>query len=200
MLPGRETRVFEPPFRSFDQLIEAITRELGAELDLPFAIFGHSMGALLAFEWARRLRREGHANPIWLIVSGRCAPHLESNANRLHSLPDQEFIEQLNRLYDGIPDEILRSPEAMEYYLPILRADISVVESYIFREDAPLNCPVTVFAGSTDASVTRDELLAWRRHTTEEFAMRYLPGGHFIPDQPLLSAISATLVSPIGDR
>jgi medium-chain acyl-[acyl-carrier-protein] hydrolase len=193
LLPGREMRRTEPAHTDLDTLVDALTAQLQPWLDLPYAIFGHSMGSLLAFEWVRRLERDGQSMPEWLFLSGRRAPDSPPDGHLLHALPDSQFLEQLAGLYQGIPQEILRDPELMAVFLPILRADISVVESYRFREDGPLNCPITVFSGAQDASVTWDQLLAWKRQTCQRFALQLLPGGHFYPQEPLLQTISATM-------
>jgi medium-chain acyl-[acyl-carrier-protein] hydrolase len=194
LLPGREMRRSEPAHTSLNTLVDAIAGELLPWLDMPYAIFGHSMGSLLAFEWVRRLQHRGHAMPSWLFLSGRRAPDSPHDGRPpLHPLPDPEFLEQLVDIYQGIPQEILREPELMNLFLPILRADIAVVESYNFQEDEPLDCPMTVFAGSKDASVNWDQLLAWNRQTRRSFAVELLPGGHFYPHEPLLRTISATL-------
>jgi medium-chain acyl-[acyl-carrier-protein] hydrolase len=168
-------------------------RELRPWLNLPYAIFGHSMGALLAFEWTRRLQRDRHPMPDWIFLSGRRAPDVPDDTSLLHSLPDRDFVEQLTRRYNGIPQEFLENNALMEVFLPILRADVAVVESYSFREGEPLDCPITVFAGAKDKSVSWDQLLAWKRHTRRRFAMHVLPGGHFYPQRPVLDTISTTL-------
>ncbi len=192
-LPGRETRLSEPLYSQMDPLVDALDRELRPWLEIPYAIFGHSMGALLAFEWARRLRRDGYSIPAWLFLSGRRAPDAPGDGRLLHSLADRKFVEELTRLYNGIPPEFLGDEALIEVFLPILRADIAVVESYRFREDEPLDCPITVFAGIDDESVSWDQLLAWKRFTSRRFALQMLPGGHFYPQRPLLQTISATL-------
>jgi medium-chain acyl-[acyl-carrier-protein] hydrolase len=176
-----------------EPLVDAIAGELRPWIDIPYVVFGHSMGALLAFEWVRRLQREGHSMPAWLFLSGHRAPDLPGDGKLLHALSDHEFVAELTRRYNGIPEEFLRNAELLEVFLPILRADIDVVESYSFREDNPLDCPITVFAGRQDTSVSWDQLLAWKRQTRRRFAMQILPGGHFYPHPPLLQAITATL-------
>ena len=193
LLPGRETRLSEPAYNQIDPLLDAMSRELRPWLDIPYAVFGHSMGALLAFEWARRLRRDGHSMPAWLFLSGRRAPDAPSDTRLLHSLADREFVEELTRRYNGIPPELQGDPALKEVFLPVLRADIAVVESYCFREDEPLDCPITVFAGMNDATVSWDQSLAWKRQTRQRFAMQVLPGGHFFPRRPMLQTIGSTL-------
>ena len=193
LLPGRETRRSEAAFTDLATLSDALAAQLGPWLDLPYAVFGHSMGSLLAFEWVRRIQRDKLPMPKWLFLSGRRAPDSPVDAQFLHPLPDHEFVQELTRIYQGIPLEILRDPELMEVFLPVLRADISVVESYRFQSSEPLECPLTVFAGSQDSSVTWNELLAWKRQTSRRFAMQLVPGGHFYPPEPLLESISAAL-------
>jgi medium-chain acyl-[acyl-carrier-protein] hydrolase len=176
-----------------EPMVDAMARELRPWLDTPYVVFGHSMGALLAFEWVRKLQRSGHPMPAWLFLSGHRAPDMPGDTRLLHSLSDREFVAELTRLYRGIPDGLLLEAEFMEVFLPILRADIAVVESYRFQEDEPLDCPITVFAGSQDTNVSWDQLLAWKRQTRRRFAAQIFPGGHFYPHPPLLQAISATL-------
>jgi len=192
-LPGREVRHSEPLFTQMEPMVDAMARELRPWLDTPYVVFGHSMGALLAFEWVRKLQRSGHPMPAWLFLSGHRAPDMPGDTRLLHSLSDREFVAELTRLYRGIPDGLLLEAEFMEVFLPILRADIAVVESYRFQEDEPLDCPITVFAGSQDTNVSWDQLLAWKRQTRRRFAAQIFPGGHFYPHPPLLQAISATL-------
>ncbi len=193
LLPGREMRLSESLYTHIEPLVEALDRELRPWLDMPYAIFGHSMGALLAFEWTRRLQREGQPMPDWIFLSGRRAPDMPDDTSLLHLLPDHDFVEQLTRRYNGIPQEFLENSALMEVFLPILRADIAVVESYIFQEDEPLDCPITAFAGANDQSVSWNQLFAWKRHTRRRFQMQIFPGGHFYPQRPLLQTISATL-------
>ncbi|MGD0939057.1 MAG: thioesterase domain-containing protein [Terracidiphilus sp.] len=194
LLPGRETRLSEVLFTQFDTLLDAMDRELRPWLDIPFAVFGHSMGALLAFEWVRKLQRDGAAMPAWLFLSGRRAPDTPDDNHLLHPLPDSEFVKQLARVYDGIPQEFLENEALLEVFLPILRADIAVVESYRFQEGEPLDCPMTVFSGINDTSINWNQLRAWQRQThRRRFAMQVFPGGHFYPHGPLLQSISATL-------
>jgi medium-chain acyl-[acyl-carrier-protein] hydrolase len=193
LLPGREVRFSEDRFTDIDLLVDAIVEQWQPLLDLPFVVFGHSMGTLLAFECVRRLQSAGAAMPLWLLLSGRRAPDCPSDTHPLHGLPDDEFIDQLHRIYKGIPEELLDNPEILEIFLPTLRADIAVVESYRYREMDPLDCPLTVFAGADDTSVSWQQLLAWKRQTRGQFSAQIFPGGHFYPREPLLRSIAATL-------
>jgi medium-chain acyl-[acyl-carrier-protein] hydrolase len=174
-LPGRGKRRREPPLTSLSKLVELLG---SVPLKEPFAFFGHSMGALVAFELARLLRREGRALPLHLFVSGRSAPQLNSCHRPLHNLPTSELMQELHQL-DGTPTEVLEHPELMEMMLPILRADFSICDTYEYREEEPLACPISAFGGFQDVDVPRQNLEAWSEQTSNSFTLRMLPGKHF---------------------
>ena len=189
-LPGRGARIIEPPFTELVPLIEAASLALAPHLDRPFAFFGHSMGALIGFEIARQLRRDNGSQPVHLFVSGRCSPQTVKDPT-LHELPDSEFIETLRRL-NGTPKEMLEDPALMELVLPIIRADFAVCNSYIYAPEPPFDFPITAFGGLEDQTVSRVCLEGWRKHTTNSFIVRMLPGDHFFLNtlrSPLLAAI-----------
>jgi medium-chain acyl-[acyl-carrier-protein] hydrolase len=177
-LSGRGQRINEPPFRSLDALIPALAAALRPHLDRPFAFFGHSMGALVSFELARYLRGHGGAAPEHLFVSGHAAPRPGRRREKIFDLPEPEFKEQLRRL-NGTPHEVLEHPELMELLLPLLRADFSVCDTYVYAERQPLDCPITAFGGLGDASVSREDVEAWAAQTAGDFSVRMLPGDHF---------------------
>jgi medium-chain acyl-[acyl-carrier-protein] hydrolase len=196
-LPGRGTRLREQPFTSLDALVEAAAEAIAPSLDKPFALFGHSMGAMISFELARRLREQGRPQPAHLFVSGRRAPQLPNDDPVSYNLPDADLGRELLRL-NGTPKEVLEHPELMELMLPLLRADFSVVETYVYRPGVPLDCPLTAFGGLRDSEVGREQLEAWSEQTTSEFALRMLPGDHFFLNDAqaqtlLLSALSRDL-------
>jgi len=196
-LPGRGTRLREEPFTNLDALVAAVAEAIAPLLDKPFALFGHSMGAMISFELARRLREQGQPQPSHLFISGRRAPQLPNDDPISYNLPDAELGQELLRL-NGTPKEVLEHPELMELMLPLLRADFSVVETYDYRPGVPLDCPLTVFGGLRDAEVSREQLDAWREQTTGEFALRMLPGDHFFLNDAqaqtlLLSAVARDL-------
>jgi surfactin synthase thioesterase subunit len=176
--PGRGHRINEPPVTRLSQLVELLGSALAGSLDGPFAFFGHSMGALVAFELARLLRREGRALPLQMFVSGRSAPQLNRCHPPLYNLPQNELVQELLRL-DGTPREVLEHPELMELMLPILRADFSICDTYEYTEAEPLDCPITAFGGLQDAGVPRRNIQAWREQTSRSFSLRMLPGNHF---------------------
>jgi surfactin synthase thioesterase subunit len=170
-------------------------------LDRPFAIFGHSMGALLAFEWARRLEGERGIQPLHVFVSGRRAPDRPHTGPLLAPLPDTEFLQVLADVYHGLPDELLKEKDLMDVMLPVLRADLAVVESYSFAPGHALMSAVTAFAGADDDTVSYDQLLGWARHTTGSFKAGLFPGGHFFSPEHMLESIAGALnasVAPSG--
>jgi len=176
-LPGRETRIKEPLFTDLVPLIPALTSALIPHLDLPFVFFGHSVGALISFEVARRLRRLQYSQPSHLFVSGRDAPQLPV-LTPIHQLPDGEFLTEIRR-YNGTSANVLQHAELIKLFLPILRADLAINETYAYADDIPLNCPISVFGGQDDAIATPDSLTAWRDHTSSNFSLRIFPGDHF---------------------
>ena len=191
-LPGRAARIAEPPWTDMDQLLRALGRALTPYLDKPFALFGHSMGALIAFNLARHLRRECDAQPIHLFVSGRCSPQTmkEPVDFKLAELP------KMLRRYNGTPEEALEDPELMELVLPVLRADLALCRSYVYTSEPPFSSSITAFGGLQDYGVPRDCLEGWSEHTTGSFVVRMLPGDHFFLNTsrlPLLEAISKEL-------
>ncbi len=177
-LPGREVRVRESPVADLRALGVALAEALGPSQGLPDVFFGHSMGAILAFETARAQRRAGASGPVALVVSASAAPHLPRHKPPTHELPDNEFRAELARL-NGTPRELLHSDELMALMLPTLRADFAACHTYACVAEAPLACPITVFGGEADSEVARDQLEPWRVHTSGAFACRMLPGDHF---------------------
>ncbi|MBI5032172.1 MAG: thioesterase [Chloroflexi bacterium] len=177
-LPGHGTRIAESPFTQLAPLVQATANALLPYLDKPFALFGHSLGALLTFELARYLRRTHHITPVCLIVSGHGAPYIPDRNLPIHDLPDAEFIAKLRAL-KGTPSQVLDNPELLEIILPVLRADFAMCETYRYEPVAPLECPIAAFGGLSDAYVSHVELEGWREQTTAPFAIRMFPGDHF---------------------
>jgi acyl transferase domain-containing protein/surfactin synthase thioesterase subunit len=178
-LPGREERLQESPMTDMPTLLDALTQEVLALADKPFAFFGHSMGAVLSFEVARRLRAAGDTQPMHLILSSRAAPQLVNNDESMRFLPDTEFLEKLHGLYGAVPQAIRENAKLREIFLPILKADVTLLETHDYVPGAPLGCPISVFGGGADPSISNDMLLAWREHTEAEFAHKMFPGDHF---------------------
>jgi len=178
-IPGREARLAEPSITDCARLIAEMTAALAGYMDKPYVIFGHSMGALLALDLARSLRSAGLPEPSGLFVSGRNATHVPLKHGAIHQMADEEFLEALATRYGGLPQEVLDTPELMELYLPILRADMKLLENHRYEALAPLACPIAAFAGKDDRNVSAAGLEAWREHTTAEFETKWFEGGHF---------------------
>ncbi len=177
-LPGREHRLAEPPIDDIRSLAAVVGDELGRSLDPPFALFGHSMGALLAFEVARHLRRQARSGPDCLIVSAHRAPHIPNQQDQIHEKPTSEFLQELRQL-NGTSAEVLEDRELIELMLPVLRADFKAAESYRHIEEPPLQCPIVAYGGTTDSMVSERELADWRTHTNGDFAQKMFEGDHF---------------------
>jgi medium-chain acyl-[acyl-carrier-protein] hydrolase len=177
-LPGRESRFDEPPYRRLDQLLDPLCAALTPYLDGPYALFGHSMGALVAYEVARRLTGRVGPAPSCLVVSGRRGPHVPDNRPHLHGLPDDQFLAGVGRL-GGLPREVLDQRDLVEMVLPTLRADYELCETYRPLPGGRLTCPVAAYLGTADTEVDRAGLEGWRQETTGEFTVRIFPGDHF---------------------
>jgi len=165
-------------FSSLPPLLDLLVPAIASYQNIPFVFFGHSMGALVSFELARRLREQGMPGPVHLIVSGHRAPQLQDPRPPIHLLPDPDFWRHLREL-GGTPQEVLQDPELMELLLPTLRADFAVCENYVYAVDEPLDCCITAFGGRNDPRVTQNELCAWQAQTRGSFSVRMFPGGHF---------------------
>lgn len=175
-LPGRESRIREAPLVEMRSVLDALARIVVESGPSPFAFFGHSLGALIAFELTRALRRTGAPLPAALIVSGCTAPHLRGQHRRLSLLPDGEFLDAL-RQFNGLPRELLELPELLDLVLPTLRADFQLLDSYVYEDDRPLPCPLVAYGGLADATVADIDL--WQEHAAGPFTARRFPGDHF---------------------
>src|SRR2546425_3354292 len=174
-LPGREHRMMEQPFERLQPLVQKLLEVIPHQQ--PFAFFGHSMGALISFEVARGLRKQGLPGPQRMFVSAASAPQLPRNPPR-YCLPDREFVEAL-RVLGGTADVVLNDAALLRDFLPMLRADFAVVDTYEYLQEEPLDCPIHVFGGKEDREVPYDQLLSWRGQTRAKFTSRIFTGGHF---------------------
>jgi surfactin synthase thioesterase subunit len=177
-LPGRAERFAETPHTGAAGLVDALLDAIGDRFTGRYALFGHSMGAALAFELARRLDVPGRTPPVHVFVSGRAAPHLPDPNRPLRDLPLDALIGEL-RIIGGTPDEILRERDLMERLQVLLRADFGVNETYRCALDEPISPPLTVLGGDKDPRASVASLHAWSRLTTGQFDVRVHPGGHF---------------------
>jgi medium-chain acyl-[acyl-carrier-protein] hydrolase len=198
--PGRGSRWRETARVPLDSLVEALTDELRPHLDRPFALLGHSFGAIVAFEVAHRLHQAEGLLPVRLFVSGARAPHLPLGEPPIHDLPDREFLERL-LTYGGIPEEVLQNPDLLALVLPIIRHDFRLFEQYLCPVDRSLPVPVTAFGGLQDPKVSASDLLAWSRCTTKSFRVRFFAGAHFFLSEQqarMLKEVSSDLLPPPG--
>ncbi|PSO63477.1 MAG: putative thioesterase [Cyanobacteria bacterium QH_6_48_35] len=177
-LPGHGRRLAEKPYARLSPLVEAIAIAINPFLDKPFAFFGHSMGALLAFELAQHLREYNAPQPVHLFVSGCRAPQFPDTDSPSRNLPDEELMKKL-RWLKGTPREVLDNPEMRQLLFPVLRADFAVCEMYEYRSQPPLDCPITALGGWRDPATRSGGLRGWRQHTTETFAKKVFRGNHF---------------------
>ena len=184
-LPGRGDRLREPPFTALTALVDNLAIEMQPWLQPPFVFFGHSMGALIAFELTRRLQAMRVPTPVHLFVSGRGTPDRRSTRRRLYDLPDEELIEEVDRL-GGLPGSVRADAELMHLLLPTMRADFSVTQTYVFAPGPPLECPITALGGTHDPDVGIDQIAGWRDHTTRTFTMHVIEGDHFFVDSAML--------------
>jgi surfactin synthase thioesterase subunit len=176
-LPGRESRAGEPPYRRMVPLAAGLVEAIGPHLDKPFVFFGHSMGALVAFEVARELRRSSMPQPARLFLAAFRAPHLPRPNVKIYHWPDEVLKIALRT--DGTPAEVLQNEKFMQALLPTTRADMEVCDTYEYAPEPPLDCPFSVFGGLDDVRVRDSDLQGWRTHTSSACSVSMLPGTHF---------------------
>jgi medium-chain acyl-[acyl-carrier-protein] hydrolase len=193
-LPGRGARLGEPCFSEMPSLAEAAIEGLLSLTDQPFAFFGHSMGALLAFECSRLLAQQHGLKPQFLLVSGSSAPQLRKHQGEIHSsLPEKEFLKYVKRL-NGTPPEVLETPELLRLLMPVLRADFAACETYTYVPGPAIGCPIAAFGGIRDVDVSRDSMEAWKDHAPPSaFSLSLFPGDHFFIHQAELVLVSRIL-------
>jgi surfactin synthase thioesterase subunit len=195
-LPGRETRISETPGSGFAATVDSIVTALQQLAPLPTVYFGHSLGGLMAFETARRLEQKvlGEA-PLQIFLSGCSPPHVDKNGEDgpTWRLDDVRFIDRLRDL-NGTPHEVLDSPELLELFMPLLRADFQLADEARESIRGRTRIPIVVFGG-TDDEITRDELQEWERYATAPVPVHMFPGGHFF-----LNTRSEAVCSAVGTR
>jgi pyochelin biosynthesis protein PchC len=174
--PGRQERLAEPCLGSIDDLAAAIVPELGPWTGEPFALFGHSTGAIVAFEVARALEARG-AVPVGLFASGRRGPSTRRDEH-VHRGGDRSLLREVARL-GGTPPQLLEDEDVQAMLLPALRGDYKAIETYVFRPGPRLTCPIWALLGEDDPLATESEAAAWRGQTTGSFELHVFPGGHF---------------------
>jgi medium-chain acyl-[acyl-carrier-protein] hydrolase len=178
-LPGRENRLRETPVSSASSLIQSLNEAIQPLLDRPFAFFGHSMGAMLAFELAHSLQSTHRTLPSRLFLSGSKPPRSICAEASLNHLPDAEFVAAIAERYQAVPKEILAQPDLLELSMPKLRADFTLIESYHCAEREPLDIPFWIFGGDSDPTVPVSLLYNWKEYTKNSSAVQIFPGDHF---------------------
>ncbi|WP_354639861.1 thioesterase II family protein [Kitasatospora camelliae] len=194
--PGRQDRRQEPCLETIDALAAQVTEALKPYRDLPLALFGHSMGAVVGFEVARRLEALG-TPPAVLFASGRRAPSRHRDED-VHLRGVDGMVAELRKL-DGTDPRALQDPELLQMILPAVRADYKAVETYRYQPGPPLSCPVHALVGDSDEKATVDEAESWRFHTTGESRLHVFPGGHFYLNQHqdgIVRLVTDRLLSP----
>ncbi|GLF99155.1 thioesterase II family protein [Streptomyces yaizuensis] len=176
-LPGRQNRIAEDPFTEVGPLVTTLTHALRPVLDRPYAFFGHSCGAALAFELAKAVRARGRRGPEHLFLSAQASPEFEGTP-QLHQLDDDAFRAEMVAL-GGIDEEILRDESVMRSLIPVLRTDFTLWERHRTAPAEPLDCPITVLCGDSDPRTPTGSVTGWGKHTGADFSVRFYPGGHF---------------------
>ncbi|MCU7728823.1 alpha/beta fold hydrolase [Actinoplanes sp. KI2] len=194
-LPGREDRLTEPAFDRVDRTVRTVAVALRPYLQGSFAFFGHSGGALLAFELARLLRKR-RLRPQHLFLSGQPAPGSPAPVDHIHALPDDQFRDALARL-DGMSADVTANEQLMQLLMPTLRADFALWENYEYQPEPPLDSAITALGGDADERAPVASLAAWQAHTTGPCVVRTFPGGHFYLNQAageIAGAVGAALL------
>lgn len=178
-LPGRETRLREQPYTNLNELSATLVDVLLPKMDVPFAFWGHSMGSMVGFETARQLRSRGYALPAHLFVSAWSGPQLGRALPPLNALPDAQFVDAIQERYGGIPAAIIAEPDLLAMFVPILRADLTIMERYQYVDEPPLGCSLSAFGGDQDRTTNTTDLAAWSEQSNDFWGTRIFPGGHF---------------------
>ena len=198
-LPGREQRIGEPVAADLPAVARQVADEIAPQLDRPLVLLGHSMGALVAYELAHELRCRGVRTPELLVVAASGAPDSLPAAEPLHELPDDQFVSRMRERFDGIPPAVADNPELLALLLPVLRADVQLVETYRCPPRPPLDAEIVALGGTDDPAISAAKLAGWRTHTTGKFSARLMPGGHFFPfrgDGPQPPGAGPSVISP----
>lgn len=202
-LPGRGARLFEDPLHDLDALVAELAGALAGLADRRFALFGHSLGALVAFEVARALRRAGRPAPERLWASGAEGPRTRLVERRVSHLPDAELVTALAD-YGGTPPELLADRDMMELLLPGVRADLTLNERYAYRTEPPLDLPIHVLRGAADPYVDAGRAAGWAQESTRPLRETVYPGDHFFvhPHEADIAALVAAALAadPVPGR
>jgi medium-chain acyl-[acyl-carrier-protein] hydrolase len=199
--PGRGRRRAEPSATRLAPLANAARDGLLPLLDMPYAVFGHCMGALLAFEILRRLPQVDAAPPVALVVAGSRAPSVAPPDPPLHRLGDDQLLSHLRAL-GGTPDELLVNPQASRFFFRALRADLEAAETYggTAMPEPKLQCPIFAYIGRDDEDLRRDQVDPWARETHGPGTVRELTGDHFFvksAERILITQVTADILGSL---
>jgi surfactin synthase thioesterase subunit len=176
-LPGRGRRFSEPLLTDIHEMVEDVLIQIRPELDKPYAIYGHSLGAKLGYLLTKRIINGNLPEPLHLFLSGCEGPSIEPKERNRHLLPRKEFMEMLNR-FEGTPVEVLENRELMDFFEPVIRADFQAVDTYVYNQSKPFDIPVTVMIGKNER-FTPEGVMKWQDITTRKISVKEFPGGHF---------------------
>ena len=193
--PGRQERRLEKTIDNIPELAGRISKAMESWVGRPYALFGHSMGAILAFEVACRLQRQTGISPVWLFASGRRAPSRPRQNESIHLRDDAGILAAMMQA-GGTDLRILGDEEVRAMILPAIRSDYKAIDTYSCAAGQQVNCPITVLVGDSDPQVTIDEAAAWSEHSDADFDLRVFPGGHFYLETrraEVIATISAIL-------
>lgn len=195
-LPGRDPQSGQRPLTRIAEVMPQLWHQWVARLDRPFALYGHSLGALVAYEFAQYARAHGYGGPLALFVSGRRAPQCPLVLDALHDLPEDELMARLTE-FGGTPEGVIRNAKWRNHMMPALRADLEMSDLYVHHPREPLDCPVFAFRGEGDGIASEAEMQAWGQQTTGPFVCENLPGGHFFSTEGV-ERVSAAIVAQLA--
>lgn len=177
-LPGRENRFHEPLVSNLDVIIAELCKEFERYKEKPFIVFGHSLGALLCYEFVKGVHKLYNTYPKHMFISASKAPHMPFRIKKLSHLSDVQVIKELS-VYGGIDQTLKENIQILKIFLPIFRNDFSIGENYSYRKFTPFPFNITVFHGVNDPTVKEEEINAWQKYTTGHFESFSFEGGHF---------------------
>lgn len=180
-LPGRGMRFSTPSYDDMNLLIDGLMKEIPDILNLPYVLFGHSLGSRIGFEIIKRLNAAELKLPLHFIASGSRGPQVEMNEKPIHSLPTEEFLKELKKM-NGTSDELLHNSELMNVLMPMLRADFKISETHVSTENTCFNIPLSIFGGADDTKIDLNSLNRWKELFTSLSEITIFPGGHFFID------------------
>ena len=195
-LPGRAGRFREPRYTSVSTAVSALTGEIEHLANKPFALYGHSLGAAMAFEMGLSLEKRGRG-PRLVAASGMMSPTNPSKEPAIYHLPDAQFRQKVKE-FDGTPKEILEHEELMDLMMPLLKADFTMADTYVYQPGRILSCPLHVHAGTEDPHTDEEGLLDWKNFTSAGFSQKTFQGDHFFVNsltKPVLEDLAQKLTS-----